>query len=122
MTPVLEPDVALARLTTIGTGGTARVFSQPQTVDELEHVLRHASDQGLPVAVVGLGSNVRGADDGVEALVLRLRGELAQASVDGEVLVAGGGAANAVCLHRARDAGLGGFEFACAIPGTAGGG
>jgi UDP-N-acetylmuramate dehydrogenase len=42
--------------------------------------------------------------------------------VEGEVLVAGGGAANAVCLHRARAAGLGGFEFASAIPGTAGGG
>ena len=39
-----------------------------------------------------------------------------------ELLVAGGGAANAVALHRARAAGLGGFEFACAIPGTAGGG
>ena len=38
------------------------------------------------------------------------------------MLVAGGGAPNAVCLHRARDAGLGGFEFASAIPGTAGGG
>jgi UDP-N-acetylmuramate dehydrogenase len=38
------------------------------------------------------------------------------------VLVAGGGATNAVCLHRARAAGLGGFEFASAIPGTAGGG
>ena len=35
---------------------------------------------------------------------------------------AGGGAANAVALHRARAAGLGGFEFACAIPGTIGGG
>ena len=38
------------------------------------------------------------------------------------MLVAGGGATNAVCLHQARAAGLGGFEFACAIPGTAGGG
>jgi UDP-N-acetylmuramate dehydrogenase len=37
-------------------------------------------------------------------------------------MIAGGGAANAVCLHHARGAGLGGFEFACAIPGTAGGG
>jgi len=37
-------------------------------------------------------------------------------------LLAGGGAANAVCLHRVRAAGLGGFEFACAIPGTIGGG
>jgi UDP-N-acetylmuramate dehydrogenase len=35
---------------------------------------------------------------------------------------AGGGAANAVVLHRVRTAGLGGFEFACAIPGTIGGG
>ena len=41
---------------------------------------------------------------------------------DDGLLVAGGGAANAVCLHRTRAAGLGGFEFACAIPGTVGGG
>ncbi len=61
-------------------------------------------------------------DDGVDALVLRLAGALADAHVDGTILVAGGGATNAVCLHRARDAGLGGFEFASAIPGTAGGG
>ena len=61
-------------------------------------------------------------DDGVDALVLKLSGELATAHVEGEVLVAGGGAPNAVGLHRARAAGLGGFEFASAIPGTAGGG
>ena len=54
--------------------------------------------------------------------MLKLAGELAESGVDGERLVAGGGAANAVCLHRARAAGLGGFEFACAIPGTVGGG
>ena len=42
--------------------------------------------------------------------------------MEGERLLAGGGAANAVCLHRVRAAGLGGFEFACAIPGTIGGG
>jgi UDP-N-acetylmuramate dehydrogenase len=61
-------------------------------------------------------------DVGVDALILRLDGELAAAHVEGDVLVAGGGAPNAVCLHRARAAGLGGFEFASAIPGTAGGG
>jgi UDP-N-acetylmuramate dehydrogenase len=43
-------------------------------------------------------------------------------TVDSELVRAGGGAANAVVLHRARTAGLGGFEFACAIPGTIGGG
>src|SRR5581483_10404131 len=48
--------------------------------------------------------------------------ELAAVDVRGDVLVLGGGAPNAVALHRARAAELGGFEFACAIPGTVGGG
>ena len=54
--------------------------------------------------------------------MLKLAGDLASVRIDGDVLIAGGGATNAVCLHHARAAGLGGFEFACAIPGTAGGG
>src|SRR6202007_944630 len=66
--------------------------------------------------------NLLAADEGVDALVLRLEGDLAAVRIDGEILVAGGGAKNAVCSHRARDAALGGLEFASAIPGTAGGG
>jgi UDP-N-acetylmuramate dehydrogenase len=89
---------------------------------ELEEALRTAAAEGLPVHVVGLGSNLLVADEGVDAFVLKLAGELAAVEVDGTRVVAGGGAANAVCLHRARDVGLGGFEFACAIPGTVGGG
>ena len=109
----------LSRLTTLGTGGPARAFAEPETLEELSRVLAGADGS---VEVIGLGSNVLAPDEGVDALVLRLKGELAAASVDGELLVAGGGAPNAVCLHRARAAGLGGLEFACAIPGTAGGG
>ena len=118
----LEERVPLARLTTIGTGGPARWLGRPQSLAELEELLGWAADDGVPVATVGLGSNLLAADEGVEALVLRLEGELAGVEISGEILAAGGGAANAVCLHRARAAGLGGFEFACAIPGTAGGG
>ena len=91
-------------------------------VQELEDVLRAARERELQVATVGLGSNLLAADDGVDMLVLRLAGELVEARTEGTTLVAGGGATNAVCLHRARAAALGGFEFACAIPGTAGGG
>jgi UDP-N-acetylenolpyruvoylglucosamine reductase len=118
----LEQNVSLSRFTTIGTGGPAAAFARPETVDELRETLVYARGQGMPVAVVGLGSNLLVADDGYAGLVLKLGGELARAEVRGDVLVAGGGAANAVALHRARAAGLGGFEFACAIPGTAGGG
>jgi UDP-N-acetylenolpyruvoylglucosamine reductase len=118
----LEERVPLARLTTIGTGGPARAFARPSTLDELEWALAWAAERELPVATVGLGSNLLAADAGVEALVLKLTGDLASVRVEGELMIAGGGATNAVCLHHARTAGLGGFEFACAIPGTAGGG
>ena len=70
----------------------------------------------LPVTVqVG-----RFYDGGVDALVLRLAGELADVRIEGTTVIAGGGATNAVCLHRVRDAGLGGMEFAAAIPGKRG--
>src|SRR4051794_21821498 len=118
----VERNVPLSRFTTIGTGGPASAFARPETVDELQDALRFARDEGLAVAVVGLGSNLLVADEGFDGLVLKLGGALARAEVRGDVLVAGGGAPNAVALHRARGAGLGGFEFACAIPGTAGGG
>jgi UDP-N-acetylmuramate dehydrogenase len=118
----VERTVALSRFTTLGTGGPARAFARPESSAELREALGWAQQEGLPAFAVGLGSNLLVADDGVDALVLKLTGELAAVEVDGELLRAGGGAPNAVALHRARAAELGGFEFACAIPGTAGGG
>jgi len=114
--------VELSRYTTLGTGGPARAFARPESVAEVEELLRWAAEQELRVATVGLGSNLLAADEGVDALVLKLGGELAAVGSDGTLVHAGGGAANAVVLHHARTAGLGGFEFACAIPGTIGGG
>ena len=118
----VDEGVALSRFTTLGTGGPSRAFARPESLAELAEVLAWAGERELPVATIGLGSNLLVADKGFEGLVVKLGGELAEASVEGERLLAGGGAANAVCLHRVRAAGLGGFEFACAIPGTIGGG
>jgi UDP-N-acetylenolpyruvoylglucosamine reductase len=118
----VEEEVPLSRFTTIGTGGPARYFARPGSLVELTELLRWAEAREVAVETVGLGSNLLVHDDGVDALVLRLEGDLAEVRVENTELVAGGGAANAVCLHRARAAGLGGLEFASAIPGTAGGG
>jgi UDP-N-acetylmuramate dehydrogenase len=118
----VEEGVALSRFTTLGAGGPATAFTRPESVDEVVEALAWARDQGLSVATIGLGSNLLVADAGFDGLVLKLGGELGQAQVEGERLLAGGGAPNAVCLHRVRAANLGGFEFACAIPGTVGGG
>jgi UDP-N-acetylmuramate dehydrogenase len=118
----IEENVPLGRLTTVGIGGPAKRFARPQSLVELEQALAWAAGEGLAVVTIGLGSNLLIADEGVNALALRLVGELAAAAAEDGLLVAGGGATNAVCLHRARAAGFGGFEFACAIPGTVGGG
>jgi UDP-N-acetylmuramate dehydrogenase len=118
----IDEAVPLERFTTLGAGGPARAFARPDSVSKLEEALAWARERGVSVATVGLGSNLLVADEGFDGLVLKLAGELAEARVEGEKLVAGGGAPNAVCLHRVRAASLGGFEFACAIPGTVGGG
>jgi UDP-N-acetylenolpyruvoylglucosamine reductase len=111
----------ISKLTTLGTGGPARWFAQPETVEELVELLGWAEEQGVPVAPVGLGSNLLAADEGFPGLVLKLAGVLAVAKVGDGRMVAGGGTPLAVCLHRARSAELGGIEFVCAIPGTVGG-
>ena len=120
----IEEGVALARLTTIGTGGPARAFAKPTTARRARAGARlGGASASCRSSTVGLGSNLLAADDGVDALVLQARrraGRRPRRRRD--CSSPGGGATNAVCLHQARAAGLGGFEFACAIPGTAGGG
>ena len=118
----LHEGALLSKYTTLGTGGPAHRLGNPGTVDELVEMLAWARDEHLPVAAVGLGSNLLAADEGYQGLVLKLGGELASAHAEEGLLLAGGGAPLGVCLHRARAAELGGLEFVCAIPGTVGGG
>jgi UDP-N-acetylmuramate dehydrogenase len=118
----VEEGVRLSKFTTLGTGGPARFFARPESVEELVELLAWAEQNGFPAAPIGLGSNLLVADEGFPGLGLRLDGVLAAAKVGDGRLIAGGGAPLAVCLHRTRAAALGGLEFVCAIPGTVGGG
>jgi UDP-N-acetylmuramate dehydrogenase len=117
----LEQGFPLARLTTIGTGGAARWFARPTTMETLAEALRFAEAEQLDVAVVGLGSNLLVADAGFDGLVVRLDGALSAIELDGARAICGGGASLAALVRRATDAGLSGIEFGCAIPGTVGG-
>jgi UDP-N-acetylmuramate dehydrogenase len=117
----VERDVPIARLTTVGTGGPARYFARPETLDQLEQLLAWRRSQGLDMTVIGLGSNLLAADDGFDGLVVRLAGELAAIERRGESIHCGGGAPLAAVVKRATGWGLSGVEFGCAIPGTVGG-
>ena len=77
---VIEENVPLARYTTIGTGGPARWFARPETARRsCRKRCAGLVTTDVAVEVIGLGSNVLVHDDGVDALVIRLAGELAAA-------------------------------------------
>ncbi len=119
--PGVEAEASLARLTTIGTGGAARFLARPTSAPELAAVLAWAADEGLELAVIGLGSNLLVADEGYDGVALHLEGALAAIEIEGESVRCGGGASLAAVVRRATEAALAGIEFGCAIPGTVGG-
>jgi UDP-N-acetylenolpyruvoylglucosamine reductase len=114
-------DHPLARLTTIRTGGDAELFARPGTVTELEALLRWAGEARIEVGVVGSGSNLLVADEGVRGLVIKLDRQLSQIEQDGTRLDCGGGARLPAVSAAAARLGLSGIEFGVNIPGTVGG-
>jgi UDP-N-acetylenolpyruvoylglucosamine reductase len=117
----VQPDYPLARLTTVRTGGHGEYFARPATLDQLVRLLAWARDRGHEVGVVGSGSNLLVADEGVRGLVIKLDKDLAQIERDGTRLRCGGGARLPAVSARAANAGLSGIEFGVNIPGTVGG-
>jgi UDP-N-acetylenolpyruvoylglucosamine reductase len=118
----VQRDAPLHRLATVRTGGAAELFARVGDEAHLMELLAWAHTARTPVAVVGSGSNLLIADEGVPGLVLKLEGALARIERVGERgLVCGGGARlPAVAAYAAR-AGLAGIEFGVNIPGTVGG-
>ena len=117
----VQRDYPLARLTTIRTGGHAELFARPGTIEELERVLAWAGGAEIEVGVVGSGSNLLVADEGVRGLVLKLDRELSEIELDGTRIMCGGGARLPAVAAQAARAGLSGIEFGVNIPGTVGG-
>jgi UDP-N-acetylenolpyruvoylglucosamine reductase len=114
-------DHPLARLTTIRTGGSAEYFARPGTIEELHALLAWAAGEGVEVGVVGSGSNLLVADEGVRGLVLKLDRDLSHIEQQGERLQCGGGARLPAVSAYASRVGLSGIEFGVNIPGTVGG-
>jgi UDP-N-acetylmuramate dehydrogenase len=119
--PGVQPDYPLARLTTVRTGGHGEFFARVGTLEQLVVLLAWAHDHDHEVGVVGSGSNLLVADDGVAGLVMKLDKDLAQIERDGTRLHCGGGARLPAVSARAANAGLTGIEFGVNIPGTVGG-
>lgn len=121
-----ERDVPMSRYTTFKTGGPADMVFRPESREKLRDALAMVRESGVPLTVIGGGSNLLVSDTGIRGVVLRLaggnvmRGNIqlrgdatvyAEAEVDKKEFVD-------FCLA----AGLGGMEFLAGMPGCIGGG
>lgn len=112
----------MSRHTTMCIGGPAQFWVVPETEEGFANLVRFCTKEGLPIFVVGRGSNLLVRDGGIKGVVAFLgRGELAKIEVREGQIMAGAGVHLRQLAFAARDALLGGFEWFEGIPGSVGG-
>lgn len=119
---ILRRDEPLAPHTWLKVGGPAQFFAEPRHPEELAALVRQCHAQGLPIRVLGAGSNVLVRDEGVSGVVLHLSADaFMQIEVEGTHVRAGAAAPLSAVISRAVKAELAGLETLAGIPGTIGG-
>mgnify|MGYP001252564419 CR=1 FL=1 len=112
-------DEPLARHTSARIGGPADAFLAASSLEDLRTAARLAWDHGVPLHVLGGGSNILISDRGVRGLVVHNRTDRMQFSVD--LIRANSGAGTMALARRCASRGLAGLEWAIGVPGTLGG-
>lgn len=112
----------MAKHTTMRVGGPAQFWLEPETEEGFCELIRVAYGEGLPLIVVGRGSNLIVRDGGLPGVVVRLRrGVFADLAVEGDNIRAGVGVRLKALSGAAIKEGLAGFEWMEGIPGDIGG-
>ena len=108
--------------TTLKLGGPADYMALPASGEEVAGLMAEARERGLPVTILGHGSNVLVLDGGIRGLVIRMGRGMNRAEVQGNRIIARAGTMMGTVAALAAEQGLRGLEFASGIPGTVGGG
>jgi len=112
---------SLKKYTWLNVGGPAEVMFFPEDVEDLQSFLQQ-NNKNLPVTVIGGGSNLLVRDGGIKGVVIKLSNKsFVSCRLDGEKLYCGAGLLNVSLKKFLPRNCLGGLEFLCSIPGTAGG-
>jgi UDP-N-acetylmuramate dehydrogenase len=114
-------DATIADLTTLKVGGPVRVLVTAESDEDLGAVGRAVREHDVPWLVVGRGSNLLVADAGWPGVVVTLGRGFRGLTIDGERVWAGAAEPLPSLAMRIADAGLGGFAWAAAVPGSLGG-
>jgi UDP-N-acetylmuramate dehydrogenase len=117
----LLPNQSLAELTWFRVGGPAQVLFMPEDEADLAYLLARLPAE-IPVAVIGLGSNLIVRDGGVPGVVIRLGRGFSEIKVEeGERIRAGTAVPDVKVARSAQEAGIAGLAFLRGIPGAIGG-
>lgn len=102
-------------------GGPADILVIPSDANQLEKVVKEARTEGIPLTIIGNGSNVLVKDKGIRGVVVKLGNALRSMECRGDKLNAEAGVSLAAIANKAAACGLTGLEFAVGIPGSLGG-
>ena len=108
--------------TTLRLGGPADWLVTPRSAEEIPLIFAEAAERGIPVTVIGHGSNLLVTDGGIRGVVIRTVRGLNQIRIEGNRMTVSSGVMMGSAAAAAAEAGLSGMEFASGIPGTVGGG
>ena len=114
-------DHPIGPMTTYRAGGSAARFVRPVDRSELEAVAAGVASAGIPVLVVGRGSNLLVADAGFWGLVVQLGQGFEKVRTEGNRVMAGAAVSLPVLARRTVAESLTGFEWAVGVPGSLGG-
>lgn len=118
----LEAHADMARYTTLHLGGPADLMAAPDTPEQIPLMIDTARELGVPVTVMGNGSNLLVKSGGIRGLVIRICRNMQGMEVDGDRIHIQAGAMMSTAAMLAAEHDLGGLTFASGIPGTIGGG
>ena len=119
--PSAKANEPLKRYTAWKIGGPADALLEPKSAEELIQAVEKARGYGIPVTILGGGTNVLVLDGGIRGLTIRLARSLTNVGINGNGVVADAGVLYPALANATAAKGLAGLEFATGIPGTVGG-
>jgi len=114
-------DEPMSRHTSFKIGGPADIFIRPSEMSAVAKIIGFCNENGIPVMVMGNGTNLLVRDKGIRGAVVQLTDNLSSFEVNGEEITAEAGILISKLSRIALEHGLSGLEFAEGIPGTLGG-
>lgn len=116
-----EWDIPLSELTSFRVGGSARLVVRPDSYDAIRDTVSFAAQNGIPVTLLGKGTNILASDRGFDGCVIRFDMPLHEPIYDGTKVIACCGTSMTALSRDTIKHGLKGMECLCGIPGTVGG-